>query len=115
MKNRRSVTLFAVLSVLACSAIAQPQKDKPKKASPKAGVSLTGCVDEQDGRYILVDDRELKPVADLQADGFSTESFAKHVGHLVTVRGTSNPGSSRPVFRVRSIETLDDTCTPRQR
>jgi hypothetical protein len=29
-------------------------------------------------------------MADLEADGFPTEGFAKHMGHKVTVRGTSN-------------------------
>jgi hypothetical protein len=51
-------------------------------------------------------------VADLEADGFPTEGFAKHVGHKVTVRGTSNPANTRPVFKVRSIETISETCAP---
>jgi hypothetical protein len=69
-------------------------------------------VDQQEGHYILVDDRNLNPVADLEADGFPTEGFAKHVGHKVTVRGTSSSGGTRPVFKVRSIETLSESCTP---
>ena len=60
----------------------------------------------------LVDDRNLSPAADLEADGFPTEGFAKHVGHKVTVRGTSSSGSTRPVFKVRSIDTLSETCAP---
>ncbi|MFI5382307.1 MAG: hypothetical protein ACHRHE_23675, partial [Tepidisphaerales bacterium] len=73
------------------------------KQPAASGSSLTGCVDEKEGHYILVDDRNLSPVADLEADGFTTEGFAKHVGHKVTVRGTSSSGSTRPVFKVRSI------------
>ena len=115
MKGRRSITLFAVLFMLAGSSIAQPQNGKRSKTETKAEASLTGCVDEQNGRYILVDDRELKPIADLEADGFATESFAKHMGHLVTVRGTSNADSTPPVFRVRSIEHISDTCAPQQK
>ncbi|HEY1337036.1 MAG TPA: hypothetical protein VGF59_05970 [Bryobacteraceae bacterium] len=90
----------------------QPQQKQPKKQTPakEKESSLTGCVDEHDGRYVLVDDHDLKPVADLEADGFPTEGFAKHMGHKVTVRGTSTAGGDRPVFKVRAIETVSDTC-----
>ena len=53
-------------------------------------------------------------IADLVAEGFPTEGFAKHMGHKVTVRGTSNSGGTRTVIKVRSIETLSDTCAPQQ-
>lgn len=89
----------------------QDQKPKPSKAKD-SGTSLTGCIDEQNGHYVMVNDRTLDPIADLQADGFETEGFAKHVGHKVTVRGTSNPGETRPLFKVRSIEAISDTCAP---
>jgi hypothetical protein len=87
------------------------QKKAPSK-SKTASDSLTGCVDEQDGRYVLLSDRTRDPLANLEADGFETEGFAKHVGHKVTVRGTSNSDGARPIFRVRSIETLSETCEP---
>jgi len=110
------LTVFAVLAPSANLSAAQApnsQKKAPnsnKKAA--SGSSLSGCVDEKEGHYILVDDRSLNPVADLEADGFPTEGFAKHVGHKVTVRGTSNSASTRPVFKVRSIETISETCAP---
>jgi len=81
-----------------------------KKAA--SGTSLTGCVDEKAGHYVLLDERNLEPVAGLEADGFPTEGFAKHVGHKVTVRGTSRSESTGPVFKVRTIETLSETCEP---
>jgi hypothetical protein len=91
----------------------QKQDQKPKQSKAKdSGASLTGCVDEQNGRYVMINDRTLEPIADLEAEGFETEGFAKHVGHKVTVRGTSNPGESRPVFKVKSIEPISDTCAP---
>jgi len=91
----------------------QQQEEKQKQSPPKdKGASLTGCVDEQNGHYVMVNDRTLDPIADLQAEGFETEAFAKHVGHKVTVRGTSNPGENRPLFKVRTIEAISDTCAP---
>jgi hypothetical protein len=89
----------------------QPQS-RPKTDQKAKAASLTGCIDERDGRYVLVDDRNLNPVANLEADGFPTEGFAKHMGHKVTVRGTSIPGGTLPNFKVRSIETVSDTCVP---
>jgi hypothetical protein len=98
------------------SALAHQEKKQPRAEGQDKGKSgsLTGCVDQQDGRYVLTDDRNLQPIADLEADGFPTEGFAKHVGHKVTVKGSSKPGSSRPVFKVRSIETVSQTCAPGQ-
>jgi len=91
----------------------QQQDHKQKQSKTKdGGASLTGCIDEQNGKYVMVNDRTLDPIADLQADGFDTEDFAKHMGHKVTVRGTSNPGENRPLFKVRSIEAVSDTCAP---
>jgi hypothetical protein len=89
----------------------QDQKQKQSKAKDSAA-SLTGCIDEQNGHYVMVNDRTLDPIADLEAEGFETEGFAKHMGHKVTVRGTSNPGETRPLFKVRSIEAISDTCAP---
>ena len=109
------LTSFAVLAPAA--ALSSPQAtDTGEKATGRkpaaSGSSLTGCVDQKEGHYILVDDRNLNPVADLEADGFPTEGFAKHVGHKVTVRGTSSSGSTRPVFKVRSIATVSENCAP---
>jgi hypothetical protein len=98
---------------LAATPESQDQKQKSKSANKTENASLTGCIDEQDGHYVLVDDRALTPIADLEADGFPTEAFAKHVGHKVTVRGISSSGTSRPVFKVRSVDTISDTCAPK--
>jgi hypothetical protein len=110
------LTLLAVLAPPAVfSAVQEPQSQSKMQEGKKkvtSGASLSGCVDQQDGRYVLVDDRSLAPVADLEADGFPTDGFAKHMGHKVTIRGTSNSGSTRPLFKVRTIETVSETCAP---
>ena len=92
---------------------AQEQK-APKSESKRGSSSLSGCVDEQDGHYVLIDDRTLTPIADLEADGFPNEGFAKHLGHKVTVRGISSSGTTRPLFKVRSVDIIRDTCAPQQ-
>jgi len=114
-----AVVVLALLTV-ASNVVSAPlqsgqQENAPKKDAKAPGASLTGCVDEQEGRYILTDDRELKPIANLEADGFPQEGFAKHLGHKVTVRGTSTPGDQRPTFKVRSIAMISETCAPQHR
>jgi hypothetical protein len=92
----------------------QPKLDPQGKPAPKsAGAFLTGCMDEQDGQWVLVSDHTMAVIANLAADGFPTEAFAKHMGHKVTVRGTSSSGGSRPLFKVRTIEMVSESCTAR--
>lgn len=92
----------------------QPKTDTKAKPEQKAQVaSLTGCMDEQDGVWVLVNSQTMVVLANLAADGFPTEGFAKHMGHKVTVRGTSSSDGSRPLFKVRSIETISETCAAR--
>jgi hypothetical protein len=114
----RSIRFVFVLSVMLAFPGAAPalqdQKQPPSKDSKSASNSMTGCVDEQNGNYVLTNDTDLALIATLQADGFPTEAFAKHMGHKVTVRGTTIPGEGRPTFKVRSIATVSDTCAPQR-
>jgi len=118
MRSTSKLALMVLLVAMqAASGIATPAPQKPteKQDQNKQKVaSMTGCVDQQEGQYILIDDHSRNRIADLQADGFPTEGFAKHVGHKVTVRGMSIAGSAQPLFRVRSIETVSDVCAPQR-
>ena len=111
------LALFALFGIVSGTAAAGSEQAPPKskqeqkKQPEKTGAaSLTGCIDEQNGKYLMIDGRTRDPIADLAAEGFENEGFAKHVGHTVTVRGISSPGESRPLFRVRSIEPISDSC-----
>ena len=89
----------------------QQKAGRKQSADPKGQLkSLTGCVDEQDGKWVLVDDRTMAMIANLAADGFPPEAFAKYVGHKVNVRGTANSGDSNSTFKVREIKSLSETC-----
>jgi hypothetical protein len=121
---RTKPAALAILTLLAAALpaaiVAGPvqQKQSPSgKQLPRPGpgektASATGCVDEQDGQYVLVDSHSLERVADLEADGFPREGFAKHVGHKVIVRGTQIANGARPLFKVRTVETVSETCAP---
>jgi hypothetical protein len=111
----RVVTLTAAVTILAvgvprpvvASQAKKSEGSTHQKKKPES-VSLTGCVDQQEGQYVLVDDRDSQVVANLDSEGFPIEGFAKRVGQKVTVRGTQNPGNTRPVLKVRSMETVRD-------
>jgi hypothetical protein len=90
----------------------QPGPGKSPDAKKAKQTSLTGCIDEQEGQYVLIHDQTRDLIANLEADGFPTEGFARHLGHKVTVRGTAGPAAGRPVFRVRSVETVSGVCGP---
>src|SRR5207245_976588 len=96
---------FSVLAPAAFCAVPAPASQKKESDSKKKQTapqsSLSGCIDQQEGHYLLIDDRTLSPVADLEAVGFPTEGFAKYMGQKVTIRGTSITGSTRPAFKVR--------------
>ena len=114
MYTRRLALVLVLAATLASGRPAQ-QKGPPKTEDPRAKkkaaeASLTDRVDQEDGHYVLVDDRSLNPIANLEPDSFPVEGFAKHVGHKVAVRGTSSATGSRPTFKVRATET----CTPQQ-
>ncbi len=92
-------------------AAAPPQAGKTQKTAAKA--SLTGCVDERDGQYVLTNDTSLQPTARLQpAAGSPEDNFARHMGHKVTVRGKLSKEDPLPVMTVASIETVSETCAP---
>jgi hypothetical protein len=107
------LTIVALPAPWATICAAQTSNSPKKEQKKVASASLSGCVDEKEGHYILVDDRNLSPVADLEADGFPTEGFAKYLGKKVTVLGTSTSRNTRPVFKVRSLETISETCAPK--
>ena len=89
----------------------KPKTDPSEKADPKGqAATLTGCVDEQEGKWVLVNDQTMAIIAKLAADGFPTEGFAKYMGHKVTVQGTASAGGPGSTFKVRSIKTIRETC-----
>ena len=108
---RQSASLILTLFSVVWSVPGDPvdwayQNQQPEPKAKTVGGSLTRCVDAQEGRYVLVDDKTLAPIADLQANGFPRGGFAKHLGNKVTVRGTIDSSGARPFVKVRSIETV---------
>ena len=97
--------------VLVCAAMVPAQTRKNTKSAAKA--SLTGCVDEKDGQYVLTNDRNLQPIARLEPSaGTAEDNFARHMGHKVTVRGKLAQQEPLAVLTVEGLETVSETCAP---
>ena len=111
MRRRLMAVLIVFAAGIGAATSPEQKKSTPRQENTERTASMVGCVDEQKGRYILVDDRELKKIADLEPDGFPVQGFAKHVGHKVVVRGT-NTGGDTPLFKVRTVETVSEICAP---
>jgi hypothetical protein len=99
-----------LLSVGVCLAL--PARSATALSSPARTERLTGCLDELPGpQYVLRDARELQVVAVLEPAGFSVQSFAKYLGHRVTVTGRRTSKDGKSVMSVRAVRSLATTCT----
>jgi hypothetical protein len=104
----RDVLVLLILTIGV--AAASPQAGKAKTA---AKASLTGCVDEHDGQYVLTNDTDLKPTARLQpAAGSPEDNFARFMGQKVTVRGTLSSEQPLPIMTVENLKPVSQTCAP---
>lgn len=71
-----------------------------------AGQSVTGCVDEQNGHYVLRD-VQTSQLVNLQPSGMDADSdFARFVGHQVQASGTMSSGN----LTVTHIGQIADMC-----
>jgi hypothetical protein len=103
------VVLLGVLFCLAANVAGQSsQVATPSKFVPVAQQSLTGCVDEQFGRYVLLDGQMAK-ITGLESAGPNNDVFAKYVGHEVQVTGTKSAGP-KATFTVTAIVQTSDKC-----
>lgn len=114
VRRRRDIksmrNLSALLLLVVSVAVAAPQSGK---SQPAAKSSLTGCIDERNGQYVLTNDTDLQPTASLKpAAGSPEDNFARHMGHKVTVRGVLSNQTPLPVMTVDRVDTISETCAP---
>lgn len=104
-------TLLALV-LLATGTITAAQQ--PGKSKPATKATLTGCIDEHDGHYVLTNDTNLQITAHLlPAAGSAEDNFARHMGQKVTVRGViSKNDETLPTMTVDSVTTVSETCAP---
>jgi hypothetical protein len=111
-------TRVVVLGSLLCLGVfAQGQTSDPNKSTQQqsanrlkrtdtAAQSVTGCVDEMDGHYVLRDIKTDQLIR-LTAMGTSADNdFARFVGHQAQASGTMSSGT----MTVTSIGQVADMC-----
>ena len=85
---------------------AQQQADRVKRPVEGAAQSVTGCVDEQDGHYVLRD-LQTSQLIRLQAIGVNADNdFAKFVGHQAQASGSISSGT----LTVTHMAQVADMC-----
>jgi hypothetical protein len=67
---------------------------------------VTGCVDQQDGRYVLRDLQTSQLVTLRSSSGNPDEDFARFVGHQAQASGTMSSGT----LTVMHIGQVADMC-----
>jgi len=102
--------MLGVLFCLAAHSAGKPsQPSATNRTVPVAKQSLIGCIDEQYGQYVLLDDQMVK-ITNLKSTGSEKDVFAKYVGHKVQVRGTKSSGPTA-AFTVTGVEQIADNCS----
>jgi hypothetical protein len=115
------------LFVLACSMSAFAQSgmssDSSMQNGPGKGMSMTGCVAEKDGKYMLQTKKHPEGIMLM-----SSEDMKPHVGHTVTVMGSmqhmdasggamssasADTGMSKGMMQmnVTSMKMVSETCS----
>jgi hypothetical protein len=84
----------------------QQTANRVKRPAEGTAQSVTGCVDEQDGHYVLRDVQTYQLIR-LQATGVNADNdFAKFVGHQAQASGTVSSGT----LTVTHIAQVADMC-----
>src|SRR5438270_6351090 len=97
--------VWALLVLLLIAPLAEPAQ-KEKKAAKPQNQTLTGCVDEKSSDYVLRSDDMLKEIAALEPVGFEKTSFARFVGHKVSISGQLVATGEPPTLRVTSVDNI---------
>ncbi len=114
---------FMVMFVLACSVAIVAQtgmsSDSSMKKSDSMGkqMSMTGCVSEKDGKYMLTDKKHPNGI-----ELMSSEDLKPHIGHKISVTGMMEDGSmsgdgmskdnmAMAGFKVNTMKMVSDHCS----
>jgi hypothetical protein len=80
--------------------------DRLKQPAAATGQSVTGCVDEQGGHYVLRDTQSGQLIQLQTGDNTADEQFARFVGHQAQASGTLASGK----LTVAHIAQVADMC-----
>jgi hypothetical protein len=67
---------------------------------------LTGILDQVGNRFVLAGEEYVRPKSTLRAEGFSSDNFARFVGHRVQVRGRVLTEGGEQILVVRRVADI---------
>jgi hypothetical protein len=113
--------LLCALFLGACLTMSAADRDKDSKSRNRAETRQTqntfvGVIDQTGNDFILTYEDSMEKKALLRSQGFSSDNFARFVGHRVEVRGDIEAEGERQVLTVKSLNNLkriDESQTQR--
>jgi hypothetical protein len=84
----------------------QQSANRMRKAAAVSGQSVTGCVDERDGHYVLHDVQSDRLITLQSTSTTADDEFARFVGHQAQASGTL----SSDTLTVTHIGQVADMC-----
>lgn len=104
---------FLILPIVLAGCLAAQSANKGKARSQPPETTMSGCIDQaSNGTFVLARPEDMEKIVTLHGDSFPDEGFAKDLGHLVKVTGRAGKEGDEPVFRVKKVETVSQTCSP---
>src|SRR5277367_3292740 len=92
---------------LMCSLPAFSQSDPPKDAQSGKMMSMTGCVSEKDGKYMMMNKQHPEGVMLM-----TSEDMKPHVGHQMKVSGMMDNSKDHMGMKMSSMKMMSTTCDP---
>lgn len=103
----KTIPKLMLMLVLACSMSAMAQTDTSSDSSMKKDhmsgktLSMTGCIAEKDGKYMMMDKKHPDGVQLM-----TSEDMKAHVGHKMKVTGTMDKGDAMSGDSMKSDDKM---------
>lgn len=68
--------------------------------------TITGIIDEADGRWVIASAENVQPIATLRATGFKDTNFGRYVGLKVRLRGKMVEEAGNRIFVVSRLSDI---------
>jgi len=83
------------------------QSDPPKDTKGGKMMSMTGCISEKDGKYMMMNKEHPDGVMLM-----TSENMKPHVGHKMKVSGMMDNSKDHMGMKMSSMKMMSTTCDP---
>ena len=110
MKQIAGTALVVVIAALVPLTLGQQSKRPPAKDKQEHAVqhseTIVGLVDQTGNDFVIASEDGMRPIAKLEAVGFSNDNFARFVGARVRAKGELTRTDKGPVLRISSLDDV---------